>query len=197
MTQPVNVGKMAGKPAAGAMNTAKPGTIQEERAGTAQQKPNAKPQSPGQDTHHRAQDGATVIDASNAILGRLGTNVAKRLLKREVIHVVNAEKIVITGREEDIMEKYKTRRSMSAKANPHYGPKYPRVPDRIVKRAIRGMLPWKTPRGKTAFKGLRVHIGVPAELAGASPEKIEGIQNRAERGFLTIGEISRKLGAKQ
>ena len=138
----------------------------------------------------------TVIDGSNAIMGRLASNVAKRLLKREVIHVVNAEKIVIMGTRSSIMYKYQTRVDMSAKANPHYGPKYSRMPDKIVKFAVRGMVPFKEPKGKTAFKGLRVHIGVPEELAKEKQEIVESAKNRHGKGFLTIGEISTALGVK-
>ncbi|MBI4210193.1 MAG: 50S ribosomal protein L13 [Candidatus Diapherotrites archaeon] len=137
-----------------------------------------------------------VIDGSNAILGRLATNVAKRLLKRKHVHIINAEKMVITGTPDGIMPKFRTRMEISPKGNPHKGPKYSRMPDRIVRRAIRGMLPWKSPSGKAAFKNLRVHIGVPEELGGKQAEKIEAAASRHEKGFMTIGEISRMLGAK-
>src|SRR3989344_3128951 len=100
----------------------------------------------------------TVIDGSNLILGRMGTNVAKRILRREVIHIVNAEKVVVTGNRENILEKFRTRLEIAPKGNPHKGPKFSRTPDRIVRRAVRGMVPWKTPRGKSAYKNLKVHI---------------------------------------
>ncbi len=138
----------------------------------------------------------TVIDGSNMIMGRLASNVAQRLLKREVIHIVNAEKIVMTGTESSIMARFRTRLEISPKANPHNGPKYSRMPDKIVKYAVRGMLPWKAPRGKTAFRNLRVHIGVPEELGAEKQEKVENAQNRHGKGFLVIGDISRALGAK-
>ncbi len=137
----------------------------------------------------------TVIDGSDMVLGRLCTNIAKRILKREVIHVVNAEKVVVTGRETSVMPKFRVRMKISPKGNPHKGPKYSRMPDRIVKRAVRGMLPWKTPTGKSSLKNLRVHIGVPAEFVGAKMEQIEDAKNRHETGFMTVGEISKKLGA--
>jgi large subunit ribosomal protein L13 len=44
-----------------------------------------------------------VIDAEGAILGRLSTNVAKRLLQGETVDVVNVEKIVISGKPESII----------------------------------------------------------------------------------------------
>ena len=41
-----------------------------------------------------------VIDASGHILGRLSTNVAKRILNGEDVIVVNAEKAIIIGPKE-------------------------------------------------------------------------------------------------
>lgn len=137
----------------------------------------------------------TVIDGSNAVLGRLSTNVAKRLLKREVIHIVNAEKIVMIGKENSMMQRFRTRLEISPKGNPHKGPNYSRMPDKIVRYAIRGMLPWKKPTGKTMFKHLRVYIGVPMELANEKMEVIGNAKNRHGKGFMTIGEISKALGA--
>ena len=39
----------------------------------------------------------TVVDAEGAILGRLASKVAKRLLSGEIVDVVNVEKIVISN----------------------------------------------------------------------------------------------------
>ena len=138
----------------------------------------------------------TVIDGSNLILGRMGTNVAKRILRREVIHIVNAEKVVVTGNRENILEKFRTRLEIAPKGNPHKGPKFSRTPDRIVRRAVRGMVPWKTPRGKSAYKNLKVHIGVPQEFTAVKVESIEQAQNKHIKGFMTVGDISKSLGAK-
>ncbi|MCR4368601.1 MAG: 50S ribosomal protein L13 [archaeon] len=138
----------------------------------------------------------TVIEGTNMVCGRLASPIAKRLLNGERIEIVNAEKIVFTGTREGIFEKIVRRREGSVKGNPHQGPKYPRVPDLLVKRVVRGMLPWKMSSGKAAYKNLRVHIGVPVELKDAKIERIEGAANKLEKGFLTVGEISRSLGAK-
>ncbi len=138
----------------------------------------------------------TVIDASNAVLGRLASNVAKRLLKGEQIDILNAEKAIITGNQENVHLKYKTRFGLHPKGNPRYGPKFSRMPHRIVKTAIRGMLPWKQSTGKVAFAKLRVHIGVPAELASAKAEKVKDAEHPHEKGFVMVEEVSKKLGAK-
>ncbi|VVC00579.1 50S ribosomal protein L13 [uncultured archaeon] len=137
-----------------------------------------------------------IIDASNAVAGRLSTVVAKRLLKGETIDVINAEKAVMTGNAEATHLKYKTRFGLAPKGNPRYGPKFSRMPHMILKTVIRGMLPWKETKGKIAFDRLRCHIGVPEELAGKAAERIEKAENRREKGFILVEDVSKRLGAK-
>ena len=48
-----------------------------------------------------------VIDAENAILGRLASYVAKQVLKGEEIVIVNSEKAIITGNKKNIQKNYK------------------------------------------------------------------------------------------
>ncbi len=134
-----------------------------------------------------------IIDASGAILGRLASEVAKRALKGEEIIIINAEKAVISGNKEAVVEKYLHRRQIG---NPKKGPFFPKRPDLIVKRAIRGMLPYKRKRGKEALKRIKVFIGVPEEL-NINPEKVE----RAKKGiedisspFIEVLELSKHLG---
>lgn len=136
------------------------------------------------------------IDASNAVLGRLASNVAKRLLKGEQIDIVNAEKAVITGSGESVQEKYETKFGLVRKSNPRRGPKFSRMPHMIVKLTIRGMLPWKQPTGRNAFKKLRVHIGVPEELSGTQAERVREAEHTKEKDFVVVEQVSRKLGAK-
>jgi large subunit ribosomal protein L13 len=136
-----------------------------------------------------------IVDAEGAILGRLAANVAKRLLLGEEVVVVNAEKAVVTGGKKHILAEYK---EMHDKGHRYKGPFFPKEPHMIVKRTVRGMLPWKTSRGRDAFKRLKVHIGVPEELAGQTAEKIERIsigRSNAPR-FTRVEEVARFLGWK-
>jgi len=102
-----------------------------------------------------------LVDATDQILGRMASIVAKRLLEGEQVTIVNAEKAIITGDPMRVKEKFKTKFDLARVVNPRRGPFFPRTPDRIVSRAIRGMLPWSKPRGKEAFRRLRVYRGVP------------------------------------
>ena len=106
-------------------------------------------------------DDFKVIDASNHVLGRLASVIAKRLLNGEKIVVVNAEKAIITGDRDMVFKRYKEKYDRGSKEK---GPYFPRHPEKIFKRTVRGMLPWKTRRGREAYRRLRVFMGVPKEL---------------------------------
>jgi large subunit ribosomal protein L13 len=135
-----------------------------------------------------------VVDASGLILGRAASRIAKRLLQGEHIVVVNAEKSVVTGGRAMVLEFYRANRARGSKRT---GPHFPRYPDRIFRRTVRGMLPHLKSHGRTAFDRLEVHIGVPAEYAQASRQSIDDAKARpALRAPITLEEISRLLGAR-
>ncbi|MEM0488356.1 MAG: uL13 family ribosomal protein, partial [Candidatus Bathyarchaeia archaeon] len=70
-----------------------------------------------------------------------------------------------------------------------------RRPDRILRRAVRGMLPYKQPKGKLAYKRLKVFIGIPDELKDAKMETIEEAHAKKLKGpYLTLGELAREIG---
>jgi len=135
----------------------------------------------------------TIVDASGLILGRAASLIAKRLLNGETIVVVNAERSVVTGNRASVLGYYTAARARGSKRT---GPHFPRYPDRIFRRTVRGMLPHLKSRGKAAFDRLTVHIGVPPALAGAAAETLEDAKARpALRAPLTLAEITRLLGA--
>lgn len=139
-------------------------------------------------------DADVVVDARDCILGRVSSKVAQRVLDGETVAVVNAEYAVITGNEEATMDTYHTRANLGSDS----GPYYPKRPDRIFKRAIRGMLPYKTEDGREALSNVRVYVGNPYErdedlesvvLDGTSLDRLSNIK------FTTLGDISESLGA--
>ena len=134
---------------------------------------------------------AAIIDAEGAVLGRLCTVVAKRLLKGEDIIVVNSEKAIVTGKKTMIKEHYKQEREVGTYRK---GPFYPRMPDQIMKRTIRGMIPYQQPHGRTAFKRLRCYMGVPQELKEKPLEKITSAEKHPA-SFMTLQEVAHFLGA--
>ncbi len=134
-----------------------------------------------------------VIDASDQVVGRLASVVAKRLLDGEDIVIVNAEKALITGDRADIFKEFDWRRDVGSARK---GPYYPRRPERILHRAIRGMVPYTKPRGKTAMKKLKVYVAVPEEFKEKKMEKISEASHMTSASFLSLGEISRHMGGK-
>ena len=134
-------------------------------------------------------DADLVVDSRDAILGRVASEVAQRALAGERIAVVNAEDAVITGDDDDVFERFKTRVDLGSDR----GPNYPKRPDMIFKRSIRGMLPYKKSRGREAFENVRVYVGNPYEeaetLEGTSLDRLSNIR------FVQLGDISKRLGA--
>lgn len=135
----------------------------------------------------------TIIDATGLTVGRVASHVAKRLLAGEEIHIVNAEKAMVSGRRDQILEHYQWKKTVGFRRK---GPFYPRTPDGMLKRSIRGMLDYNDkPRHRNAYRRLKTYTGTPPELKGKPVETIEGARFRAIRG-LSLGEISTNLGHK-
>ncbi|MCD6247760.1 MAG: 50S ribosomal protein L13 [Candidatus Diapherotrites archaeon] len=137
-----------------------------------------------------------VINADNLVLGRLASIVAERALKGERIDIVNAEKAIVIGHKNSIIEKWKRRIDLSAKGKPTKGPKFPKRPDRMLRKAIAGMLPTESIRGRKALKRVRVFVGIPEKLTNAEFETIKIAQYNGKEDALTLGELSKKLGGK-
>lgn len=134
-----------------------------------------------------------VINAKNKILGRLASEIAPQLLRSsEKIVVVNANDAFISGTKEDIMARFKERTHRKAKGNPLKNPKYPRYPDKMVKFAVRGMLP-RNARGQAALRNLKVFIDAPEEYAKDIPKEIA---DKPKLKGMTLNEICVLLGAK-
>ncbi len=137
-----------------------------------------------------------IINAKNLTLGRTASKVSELLLKGETIKIVNAEEALITGKKEFILKRYNKKISASVKSNPNYGPKYPKRPDALMKKAITGMLPKKTKRGKEAEKRLKVYIGEPEQLKKEEFVSIKEAETNTNESTVKLGKISRLLGAK-
>jgi len=136
-----------------------------------------------------------IINTENLILGRMATVVAKKALLGEQIRIINCEKAVLTGSKKNILEKYKARR---ARGQFNKGPYIPRRPDMFVKRAIRGMLPYKQEKGRNAFESVKCYLGVPEEFKDKETEVIENanINKIQTLKFMFVGDICKELGSK-
>ncbi|ACL17664.1 50S ribosomal protein L13 [Methanosphaerula palustris] len=137
----------------------------------------------------------TIIDAEGLLLGRMASIVAKRALDGEEIALINAEKAVISGGRASILQHYRVKRTRGSREG---GPFFPRRPDHIVKRTIRGMLPYKRQRGIEAFKAIKAYVGVPVDLKNQPIEKLDEahIDRLNTSRYITVGAVSTFLGSK-
>ncbi|MBN1683048.1 50S ribosomal protein L13 [Candidatus Bathyarchaeota archaeon] len=137
----------------------------------------------------------SIIDAEGLILGRMASIVAKKLLAGESIDIVNAQAAVVSGNRTHIIEAEKKFLSVGGHRK---GPIHYRQPNYIVRRTIRGMLPYRQPKGRDAFKRLKVYIGIPKELEKMEKTKIpEASVDRLNNTYVTIGRIAESIGWKK
>lgn len=135
------------------------------------------------------------VDATNQIAGRLASKVAKLILSGKRVVVLNAEKSLISGSRNSVMNQWKERLELASKVNPIYGPLHPRRPDNILRRMVRGMVPRRKPSGLTAMKRLRVYIGVPADLkTGKLTQFSDTAASRPIPVYVTMADLSKTLG---
>jgi large subunit ribosomal protein L13 len=125
-----------------------------------------------------------VIDATDKVLGRVATEIARRLRGKhkpeytphvdtgDYIIVINADKIAVTGnKEQDKMYHHHTGypgglKSISLEKQRQ------KAPERILEAAVRGMLP-KNPLGRAMFRKLKVYRGADHKHAAQQPKALE------------------------
>ena len=137
-----------------------------------------------------------IFNAEKKVFGRLASKAAQHALDGDTVIIVNAEKAVITGKKEAVLKKWQTRMKLAPKGNPERGPKFSRMPDRVLRRAVRGMLPNKTTRGKTALRRVKVYIGIPKEYEGKDFVEVKERVHTKRRNEVILGDMCKLLGAK-
>jgi large subunit ribosomal protein L13 len=141
------------------------------------------------------RNGRSVVDANGLVLGRMASIVAKRLLEGDRIDIVNAESAVISGKRLKVIKDRKEFLNVGGRGR---GPVHWRRPNMIVRRTVRGMLPYRKARGREAFRRLRVHIGIPMELVDVEGESLpEAHLDRLGGRYVTVGEIAENIGWKK
>lgn len=138
-----------------------------------------------------------VIDGKNAIMGRVASIAAKLTIEGKQVYVVNVESILISGNRRSAITRYKQFLEVGSVVNPEHGPIHFRRPDNIFGRTVRGMLPWREPKGKEAFHRLRAYHGYPEELKGIKPMEIpKAMATKPTAFYMTLGELAKELGWK-
>lgn len=136
-----------------------------------------------------------IINAENLILGRMATYACKKALLGEKIDIVNCEKAIITGKRDDVLEKYRIKAN---RGGPFKGPFLPKMPDRFVRRIIRGMLPYKQDKGSSAFKRIMCYVSVPNEFKSKKIDTLKeaDISRIKTLKYVTIADICKHLKGK-
>ena len=125
-----------------------------------------------------------VIDATDVVLGRLATHVATLLRGKhkpsfaphvdngDFVIVINAEKVALTGaKREDKIAYHHSGFPGGLKAT-NYAQLLDRFPERVVEKAVRGMIP-KTTLGRDQLKKLKVYTGAEHPHAAQQPQTFE------------------------
>ncbi len=125
-----------------------------------------------------------VIDATDKVLGRLSTEIARRLRGKhkpeytphvdtgDYIVIVNADKVRVTGNKEQDKIYYHHTGFIGSLKSINLSKLRKEHPERIIEKSVKGMLP-KNSLGRTMFKKLKVYAGATHEHAAQQPQPLE------------------------
>jgi len=137
----------------------------------------------------------TVVNAEGLILGRMASGIAKQLLEGQRVLIVNAEKAVLSGAR---VSKVNEAKEFLAVGGVGRGPFHYRRPDRIVRKAVKGMLPIRQPKGIQAYRRLQVFIGVPDKLKEQKMNTMAEAQaKKLTCPHFTVAELAKGIGWKE
>ena len=121
-----------------------------------------------------------VIDATDVVLGRLATHAAALLRGKhkttfaphmdmgDHVIIINADKVVLTGNKASKKKYYDHSGYPGGLRTTSYTEMIEGKPERVVERAIRGMLP-KNSLGRDQFRKLKVYAGPEHPHAAQQP----------------------------
>jgi large subunit ribosomal protein L13 len=125
-----------------------------------------------------------VIDAEGKTLGRLATEVARRLRGKhkaeytphvdtgDYIIVVNADKVTVTGNKTSDKMYYHHTGYPGGIREINFEKLQAQKPEMIIEKAVKGMLP-RNPLGRAMFRKLKVYAGAEHNHAAQQPQTLE------------------------
>lgn len=125
-----------------------------------------------------------VVDAEGKTLGRLATEVARRLKGKhkaeytphvdtgDYIVVINAEKVTVTGNKADNKMYYRHSGYPGGIKETNFNKLQAEKPEMIIEKAVKGMLP-RNPLGREMFRKLKVYAGSEHNHAAQQPIKLD------------------------
>jgi len=130
------------------------------------------------------QRGWYVVDASGKVLGRLASEIARRLRGKhkpeftphvdtgDYIVVVNADKLRVTGRKAQNKIYHRHSGYPGGIFSESFAKLHARQPERVLKFAVKGMLP-KGPLGYAMLKKMKVYTGASHPHSAQQPKQLE------------------------
>ena len=124
-----------------------------------------------------------VVDAEGKTLGRLATEIARRLRGKhkaeytphvdtgDYIVVVNAEKIHVTGNKAAAKQYYRHTGYPGGLRSMNFEKLIDHAPERVLELAVKGMLP-KGPLGRAMHKKMKVYAGTEHPHAAQQPQTL-------------------------
>lgn len=125
-----------------------------------------------------------VVDASGKTLGRLATEIARRLRGKhkpeytpfmdtgDYIIVVNAEKVIVTGNKTTDKMYHAHSGFPGGIKSISFDKLIASKPEMVLQSAVRGMLP-KGPLGRAMFRKLKVYAGATHEHVAQQPQVLD------------------------
>ena len=125
-----------------------------------------------------------LVDATDKTLGRLASEIAKRLKGKhkpiytphvdtgDFIIVVNAEKIKVSGNKLEGKMYYRYTGYVGNLKSMNLREMLSKHPERVIETAVKGMLP-KNPLGRAMFRKLKVYKGPEHKHAAQQPQALE------------------------
>lgn len=125
-----------------------------------------------------------VVDAQGKTLGRLATEVARRLRGKhkpeytphvdtgDYIVVVNADKVAVTGNKASDKMYYRHTGYPGGIRSASFSELIERKPEMVIEKAVKGMLP-KNPLGRAMFSKLKVYAGAEHPHAAQQPQELD------------------------
>ncbi|MDJ0654961.1 MAG: 50S ribosomal protein L13 [Xanthomonadales bacterium] len=133
---------------------------------------------------HEVERDWYIVDAEGKTLGRLATEVARRLRGKhkpvytphvdtgDYIVVVNAEKIGVTGKKMDDKMYYRHTGYIGNLKEMNLSTMLERHPERVIETAVKGMLP-RNPLGRAMFRKLKVYKGAEHPHQAQQPQTLD------------------------
>jgi len=129
-----------------------------------------------------------IVDATDGPLGRVAAYASKQALFGKEVIIVNCNKAYVTGRKRTTISDYKEKRQRGGASL--RGPHFPKQAEKVMKRTIRGMLPYTQERGLSALKRVICYDDVPAEYESA--KKIP-MKRELKAKAITLAQLNKEI----